>query len=235
MPERFKSQKSICGVCGKSTFSRREILWDALIKEWQLTKNEVAYINHQQGTTCKSCGSNIRSIALANAIRSFFGTREYLKNYNTGKYSKDLSVLEINEAGNLTPILRTLGNYTFGAYPEIDMHQLPYSDKSFDLVVHSDTLEHVKKPVHALRECRRVLKERGALAYTVPIIVGRLSRIREGQSPSYHGNPETDSNDYIVQTEYGADAWTQLMDAGFNEVSIYTVDYPSGIAFLARK
>src|SRR5208282_3830755 len=42
------------------------------------------------------------------------------------------------------------------------------------LVIHSDTLEHVERPVRALEECRRVLAPGGRVCFTVPIIVGRL-------------------------------------------------------------
>ncbi len=67
------------------------------------------------------------------------------------------------------------------------MHAIPYAAGTFDIVVHSDTLEHVENPVHALAECRRVLKPGGALCFTVPIIVGRLTRNRKGLPPELPG------------------------------------------------
>jgi ubiquinone/menaquinone biosynthesis C-methylase UbiE len=102
------------------------------------------------------------------------------------------------------------------------------------VVIHSDTLEHVRNPVHALSECRRVLKPDGALCFTVPVILGRLSRDREGLPKSYHGNPATAAEDFAVQTEFGADVWTYIIEAGFQEISIHSVGYPAGLAFLAR-
>jgi ubiquinone/menaquinone biosynthesis C-methylase UbiE len=146
-----------------------------------------------------------------------------------------VTVLELNEAGSLSSILRTMPRYTFGAYPEVDMRALPYPDSSFDLVVHSDTLEHVPDPVSALRECHRVLKMNGALCFTIPIIVGRMSRSREGLPKSFHGNEAQFSDDFVVQTEFGADAWTYVSQAGFNQVEIHTVEFPSASALLARK
>jgi SAM-dependent methyltransferase len=223
-----------CGVCGGTGFTQRRILWDQLIGQWQLSPAETDYINRQQGKACDQCGANLRSIALANAIRAFLGAKTFLREAALSPRGKDLALLELNEAGSLTPVLKTFGRYVFGAYPEVDIHALPYADGDFDLVVHSDTLEHVMNPVHALTECRRVLKPDGALCFTVPMIVGRMTRSRDGLPNCYHGNPETQTDDLIVQTEFGADTWTYVLEAGFAEVSLHAVEYPAGLAFLAR-
>lgn len=224
-----------CSVCDGRVFASQRVLWPELISDWQLSDEEVAYIDRQQGETCVDCGSNLRSVALANAIRAFLGADACLAKVVKSMGRGAISLLEINEAGSLTPYLQKLGKYTFGKYPEVDIHNLPYVEGSFDLVVHSDTLEHVLNPIHALKECQRVLRPGGALCFTVPVIVGRLSRSREGLGKSYHGNPQTASEDFVVQTEFGADAWTYLFRAGFSDLSMHAVEYPAGLAFLARK
>lgn len=224
-----------CGVCGGSSFTSRRILWDQLANDWQLSSEERAYIDRQQAETCDQCGSNLRSIALANALRAFMGSRAPLCELVVSEAARQMRILEINEAGNLTPVLKSFGGYTFGAYPEVDMHALPFADGSFDVVIHSDTLEHIPNPVHALSECRRVLKPEGALCFTVPMVVGRLSRSRQGLPLSFHGNAATMAEDWAVQTEFGADAWTYVMAAGFTEVSLHSIGYPAGIAMLARR
>lgn len=224
-----------CGVCGGTKFTAHNVLWDKLVNDWQLSPVETAYVNRQQGESCDKCGANLRSIALANALRAFLGTKAFLREAATSPQGKNLAILEINEAGSLTPVLKTFGRYTYGAYPEVDMHSLPYDDGTFDVVVHSDTLEHIPNPVHALGECRRVLKPSGALCFTVPIIVGRMSRNREGLPKSHHGNSATVADDFAVQTEFGADAWAYILDAGFTEISIHAVEYPAAIAFVARR
>ena len=224
-----------CTVCGGEQFVSYSVLWDQLIKDWQLSDDEVSYVNRQQGRICTSCGCNLRSIALANAISLHLQNLLPFAAYAASSAAANINVLEINEAGNLTPFLRQFSRYTFAQYPAVDIHDMPYEDNSFDLVVHSDTLEHVKNPIHALQECRRVLKNGAALCMTVPIIVGRLSRSREGLPNSYHGNATVDFNDWAVQTEFGADAWTCLFAAGFSQVSMNAVEYPAAIAFLARK
>lgn len=223
-----------CGVCGGTRFTSRQVLWDGLVREWQLSATETEYMNRQQGETCDSCGSNLRSIALANALRAFFQTYAPLSVLINSNAVKNASILEINEAGMLSPYLQHFGHYLFGDYPQVDIHALPFPDQSFDIVIHSDTLEHVINPVHALAECRRLLKAGGALCYTVPTITGRLSRNRAGLPKSFHGDASTSSDDFVVQTEFGADAWTYCMEAGFTDVSIHSFAYPAATAILAR-
>jgi SAM-dependent methyltransferase len=51
-----------------------------------------------------------------------------------------------------------------------DAHDLPFQDRTFDLVVSSDSLEHFHTPLKALREVRRVLKPGGTLVIWVPFL-----------------------------------------------------------------
>ena len=94
------------------------------------------------------------------------------------------------------------------------MHALQYGDKSFDLVIHSDTLEHVEPPVRASRSAATCSRPAGRVCFTVPIIVGRLTRGHAGLAKSYHGDPSNSSDDFVVNTEFGADARCFLMQAG---------------------
>lgn len=224
-----------CSVCGGTVFTERAILWDKLVAEWQLAPHERAYIDRQQGTSCIACGANLRSIVLADAIRNVVGTSLTLRDFAATSGAKRLAVLEINEAGNLSPVLRTLPGHVLAAYPAVDMHAMPYPDDTFDLVIHSDTLEHVADPIHALAECRRVLRPGGSLCFTVPTVVERMSRSREGLPKSYHGSPEKGADDYAVRTEFGADMWTYVLRAGFAALAITAVDYPAALALSARK
>jgi SAM-dependent methyltransferase len=220
-------------VCGGTSFSFQQILWPGLIQEWQLGPDETHYIDRQQGEHCQSCGANMRSIALADALRDVFRTADTLSTFVTSPTATAISVLELNEAGTLSPLLSRMPKHVFGAYPQVDMHALPYGDELFDVVVHSDTLEHVPNPVHALTECRRVLKPGGALCFTVPVLVGRMTRGREGLAKSYHGNPSESGDDLVVHTEFGADAWTFPARAGFSRVRLFIVDFPVALAMAA--
>lgn len=223
-----------CAVCGSRRFGYTDVLWPALIDAWQLSAEEAQYINVQQGFHCLNCSNNLRSMALAAALCRLSGTAGPLDDWIVSHAARNLKLLEINEAGTLTKHFRKLPQHTLVTYPDVDIHALPFAADSFDVVVHSDTLEHVAHPVHALGECRRVLQPGGLLAYTIPIIVRRMTRSREGLSPSFHGDP-SERSDYLVRTEFGADAWTCVLEAGFRAVTMHAEIFPAGLVLSTRK
>jgi SAM-dependent methyltransferase len=220
-----------CPICGSSELEQHAILWPELIADWELSPEEAAYIDEQQGFTCARCRVNLRAMTLASALMEHFGYAGLFRDFCAGPLAA-MDVLEINEANQLTKDLDTSPRHVLAKYPEVDMRAMPYADASFDVVIHSDTLEHVPDAVAALRDCRRVLRDGGVLAYTVPIVVGRRTRSRIGMKESFHGSGEPDN---LVQTEYGADAWCEAMEAGFREVKLHALRYPASIAILARK
>jgi SAM-dependent methyltransferase len=228
-------QDGVCQICGHSTFVHDDVLWPELIHAWELSPAETASVNIQQGTRCASCGANVRSQALARALVHVMGGSGTLADRVEAATVRDLGLLEINEAGALTPWLSRLPRHTLARYPDCDITRLPFAEAAFDLVVHSDTLEHVSDPDQALRECRRVLVPSGSCVFTVPVIPGRLTRSRDGLSPSYHGHADCREPDFLVHTEFGADVWALVLHTGFASCQIVPFRYPSGLALIARK
>jgi SAM-dependent methyltransferase len=221
-----------CLVCGADSLCDVEVLSPALIEAWELAPAEVDYVNAQQGRHCSVCRSTLRCMALAQAVLRFYNASGSLAEFAQSEAAQRLRVLEINEAGGVSAYLARLPRRTFASFPQVDVQALPYADASFDLVVHSDTLEHVRDPVRGLAECRRVLRKGGACIFTVPIVVGRLTRSRAGLAPSYHGTA-ADGEGYLVQTEFGADAWRWPLAAGFAECRVTAVEPPAAHAWTA--
>ena len=223
---------NVCPVCGAKEFASAKILWPELIEAWQLSPVEVEYIDRQQGTYCTSCNNNLRAMALAKAITGTVGYKGTFAQFCSS--GTNLKILEINPAGNLTHFLEKLSGHNLITYPEYDMQNLEISSQSFDLVVHSDTLEHVPNPVSGLSECLRILKSNGACIFTIPIIVDRMTKSRRGLPPSFHGSPDVEASDQIVHTEFGADFWKMLFDAGFTICNLFAFEYPAAIAIIAK-
>ena len=222
-----------CSICGSHHFTPHKVLWPELISAWQLSAQEAAYIDEQQGYKCDCCSASLRVVALGDALRGAWGTRLTIRQFVQEAEAQTLRILDINGALVLSEALAVLPNYSRADFPEVDLQSLPFSSHAFDIVMHSDTLEHIEQPALALEECRRVLTQEGCLCLTVPLIVGRLTRSRAGLAKSYHGSTTANCDDLLVHTEFGVDAWTFLARAGFSRVMINCVQYPSATAISA--
>jgi SAM-dependent methyltransferase len=225
-----------CPVCGAKEFIRQRILWPELIEEWKLSSEEVDYIDLQQGFCCANCKNNLRAMTLAAAITKTFGFEGSFKMFCSNNVRiRDSIVIEINAAGELSRFLKLLPKSKQYCFPEIDLQRMDFTTESIDVIIHSDTLEHVPDAKAALRESWRVLKRGGCLFYTIPIVVGRLTRSRHQLPPSYHGNPAMTRDDFRVQTEYGADFWCEVFETGFRDLRLTTLVFPASIAIAATK
>ena len=225
-----------CPICGGADFAQSEILWPELIEDWELAPAEVAYINQQQGLYCRECRASLRSMTLASALREAFGFSGLFRAFCAPDGpAAHLDMLEINEADHLSQYLGALPRHRLVKFPEVDMQRLPFAESVYDVVLHSDTLEHVPNSMSALRECLRVLRPGGRLAFTIPIVIGRLTRKRAGLKNSFHGKEGLSAADYRVETEYGADFWCEVMGAGFAEVRLHALRFPASVAIVARK
>ena len=225
-----------CPVCSHREFNFREVLWPELVEEWELSPEEAAYIDLQQGFFCANCKSNLRSMTLAAAICRVFGFGGNFEDFcRNNEEIRALTVVEVNAAGTLSRCLEILPQHQLRCFPQLDLQQMSFESCSIDVIIHSDTLEHVPDSKAALRESCRVLKRGGRLFYTVPIVVDRLTRRRHGLPASYHGSRATTRADYTVQTEYGANFWCEIFEAGFQEITLTSLIFPASVAISVTK
>jgi hypothetical protein len=112
---------AFCPVCGGTAFTDRPILWDALVAAWELSPEERAYVDRQQGTCCSGCGANLRSGALAEALLGAIGCTGTLLQFVDTPAAACLEALEINQAGPLSPVLARLPHRHLASYPDLDM------------------------------------------------------------------------------------------------------------------
>ncbi len=225
-----------CPICGGTQFDFAPVLAPALIAAWELNAEETRLIDRQQGLHCSSCQANLRSMTLAAALLKTFGSPLYFEDFcrDDPTFSR-LRILEINPAGSLSAYLSRAAGHQLWSWPDLDLQKLAVADGSWDVILHSDTLEHVPNYAAALQECGRALRPGGWLAFTVPLLPHRLTRPANPAQPSYHGLAGEMAEGYQVHTEFGADTWAALMTAGFDEVQIHRLLFPESVAFIARK
>lgn len=109
-----------------------------------------------------------------------------------------------------------------------DAQQLSYADASFDLVTHTEVLEHVPDDARALAELLRVLRPGGTMIFTVPmhegpatverarLVGGEIEHLRE---PVHHYDPLRPEG-ILAFRDYGRDIVDRLQVAGFVESRI---------------
>jgi len=109
-----------------------------------------------------------------------------------------------------------------------DVQRLSYADASFDLVTHTEVLEHVPDDARAFAELHRVLRPGGTMLFTVPLYGGyptiERARLRDGDiehlmEPAYHIDPLRGEG-ILAFRDYGLDIVERLRAAGFGEASV---------------
>lgn len=125
-----------------------------------------------------------------------------------------------------------------------DVQQLSYASRSFDLVVHTEVMEHVPDDGRGFAELCRVLRPGGCTLFTVPLtgLPETLERARlqpDGSiehlaEPCYHVDPNQGGAGILAFRDYGNDILERLQVAGFTHTAILTT--PHRIPWLdARK
>ncbi len=177
----------------------------------------------RESLLCASCGSSKRVRLLADVLLEHYGSgARSIAGLVEEDAFRRLDVVELNAVGRMHAVLASLPRLTYAEYPEQDIQALTYPDATFDLVLTSETLEHVPDVRRALAETRRVLRRGGRHVFTVPVDP-RLerSRSREGLEPVHHGRGGgpfalvTRRNDMLAYTDFGRDVPDLLREAGF--------------------
>lgn len=120
-----------------------------------------------------------------------------------------------------------------------NLESLCYPDESFDIVVTSDVMEHVRLDREAHREIRRVLRPGGVYLFTVPharLWTETLDRVRvvDPSDPSldeyplpkeYHADANGEGEGVLSYRVYGRDLDQYLDELGF-EVDYCIDDFP---------
>ena len=248
-----------CPACGRrAIFIDHKVISPELASAWELSPQWVRWFDQREGRCCAACGNSARATALARTIVDQYNAAlgldaRSLADLVTRAPFRALAVAELNSCGGLHDLLRRLPRLSFSEYgstapdiPSQSLMGLTYADRSFDLVLNSETLEHVPDIDIALREIFRVLKPGGRHIFTVPIIYERPAtrrRARLGPSgnvehllpPSYHASGTHHADDYLVFNEFGADFENTVRSVGFKLIVVRSPSNPAIVTFVAEK
>lgn len=256
--QRRRTGNQKCQACGfQGRFNSGRVLWPALIEEWELEPEWVNWFDLREGQSCPNCYSSLRAGQLSDAIIEGLSDTPNtngmsLREVFGQKRIQILNIAEINSAGTLHPFLAKCANLRYSEFgseipsiPSEDLMKLSYADKTFDLVVTSETLEHVPDIDVALSEIHRILKPNGMHIFTIPIVCDRAktrqrAHIQNGNlihlfPPSYHGGVNEGKSDFLVFYEFGADFVPRCENIGFHVVVKLDDANPALVTFITRK
>jgi Methyltransferase domain len=167
---------------------------------------------------CRRCSATLRIRRLAAVLLEHYddGATCAAELVRTPSF-RALDIAELNAVGSLHRFLAALPHLRYSEYAcgGEDIQALSYDDESLDLVLTSDTLEHVLDWKRALAETRRVLRRGGRHIFTVPLSPGRAQTEDVRARGWYHGRGSgpfavvARRSDYRVYTVFGHD----LLDA----------------------
>jgi SAM-dependent methyltransferase len=255
-----------CDVCGgcQLMLYRRRIIPRRLVELWGLSPALADALARKESCFCSRCGANLRARRMARALCSLYpvdsppAPTRSLARWVECPESRALRVAEINRIDGLHgPLLRLPGlsssDFHPGAGPGLiadgvrseDLTRLTYPDASFDLVLTSETLEHVPDLTAALAEIRRVLVPGGRHIFTIPLLPGvpatfaRSVVLADGSIEDRVPricHPGGDVG-YPVFTEFGADFPEVLAREGFDVEIFFAPNREDDLAqvFVARK
>lgn len=187
---------------------------------------------------CPHCRAALRYRAQAQALLKVLsaGRHPSLRALAEAGDLKGLAIFEPGLVGPLRPFLKTAGFYKASVYEpgrnsgEVidgtecqDLTATSFAEATFDLVVTSDILEHVRRPEEAWREIRRILKPGGHHVFSIPLTTEMpdqsIARVdtsgpedRLLLPPVYHGDGAGGLS--LVYTDFGADILDALAAAG---------------------
>jgi SAM-dependent methyltransferase len=213
--------RGFCNICGNNA-------------DFSVTESP----NLRESLYCSSCGSTARNRMLASgllriasdppfqSIAALTSARAGPKIFDTDCYGPIFQFLRKADFYSSSVYIpgKPFGVNIFDDVTNVDLQNMPFKDESFDVILTSDVMEHVRRDDLAHSEIHRCLKPAGFYVFTVPFVPSWTNnQIRVNSlgaedvylmEKEYHGDPVT-GNGVLVYRIYGNELIEQLAKTGF--------------------
>lgn len=198
---------------------------------------------YRETLQCRHCNSSMRQRTLALKLLDII----YIKTKKQFSSIKDLSSrgipkLKIYDTDNFSAIsefLRKDPNYIRSSYYpnlksghkiaenyfNINLENIYFDDNSFDIILSSEVMEHVRLYQDAHREIKRILRNKGTYIFTVPY-VNEKNNINlidcSGDEdiflcePHYHGDPLNKGEGILAYRIFGREIFSEFSSLDLN-------------------
>lgn len=255
-----------CDACGRfgPILYRRWVIPPKLEELWGLSPRLAEALARKESNECAWCGAKLRGRRLARVLLESFpvgnppSVARSVAAWARSTEARALRIAEFNRIDGLHEQLATLPGLAYSEYRDDvapgtivdgvrveDLTRLTHADASLDLILTSETLEHVPDLDAALAETWRVLKPGGLHLFTVPrlpgitatfarAVVGDDGRVEHRATPIRHPGGDVG---YPVFTEFGDDLPELLRRAGFEATTRFgpTTEDDLAQVYVARK
>ena len=178
LAKQFHSVQITCNVCGQ-----RSKVWYEMHSVKEKTEHCVGLL--RETLECRNCLSRMRYRIMAHGLLEEYRRRTELDVGSIAALRPDASQLDILDTDAFSPAARMMKgsrgfklssykpNQPLGSTDErgvynIDLQAMSFPDMSFDVILSSDVMEHVRKFDQANAEIFRCLKPGGVHIFTVP-------------------------------------------------------------------
>jgi coenzyme F420 hydrogenase subunit beta len=135
--------------------------WDRVAAKYDEINRHVGWTHTERFTTMQTLLPAIEDPAVLNVWSRTGNAIPFIRTQ-----CPTASIENLEASAAMISIARE--RYPQESFAQTDLHNLPCSDASKDVVVSLETLEHVPDPLHFLLECHRVLKVGGHLILSCP-------------------------------------------------------------------
>lgn len=254
----FANVEIDCNVCGQ-----RSRLWYEMLSAKEAAEHKVGLL--RETLECLNCLSRMRYRLMAHGMledcRQRFGTSS-LSIAELAAQARHVEILDTDAFSPIASIMASSPGYKVSSYvPDrpfgllddnrtynVNLEAMGFPEQSFDMILSSDVMEHVRDFDRANREIFRCLKPGGAHIFTVPFadpMPSTRTLIDTGtaadlylQPPQYHGDDHL-SVRIPAYRIYGWDLLDALRALGFESSAVLVEASKNGIYgeryFIARR